>query len=247
MKNRKFLYALMAAATSFALVSANAMSDAQAKALTKSFANVPIAEMSAKAATTVAKASAKDKAPTAVLVVKTVLSRHPAMVAPLVASIVTAVPQTAVATATAAAKLVPDQATLIALTAAQAAPEFAAKIAAAVGKTVPAKATEIASLLIHQFPKSAEEIAQAVVSAVPLVTQQMVKANPIQSHRTQLSSADNPFIGGNINVLLIYQSESFQQLLTYLGLPDYTAYLNFLTPTPGSILGAYQFRPYAIP
>ncbi|MHB8523228.1 MAG: hypothetical protein ACYDH9_21085 [Limisphaerales bacterium] len=202
-QDHKTLFALLAALTTVAVASANTLPDASVKSLTKSFAKVPVAELSAKAATTVAQTSAKDREATAVAVVNAVISKHSAVVLPLITSISTTSPEVAAAAAGAAAKLEPKQAILIAVAASKAAPTQAAKIAAAVAKAVPSQAAVIASAVIQTNPAAADSIASAVITAVPLAAQAIAQQNPtLKLTRLMGSSADAVVtsFGGSITI-----------------------------------------------
>src|SRR5882672_9858664 len=107
--NRIVLAALLAAATSLAIPSVQALTAKEVASINKTIKDAPAAELAVKAAELVTKAAKKEKEATAVAVVSAAIAKNPASAVTVVSSVIKAAPATAPAVAAAAAKAAPDQ------------------------------------------------------------------------------------------------------------------------------------------
>ena len=163
----------MAALLSFGVSPANGLPASQVLAIKKAVTNVPIPELAPKAADVVHKAPAKDREEVAITIVRTIVSKKPALATAVVESIAKVAPETATAIAAVAAELCPEQAAAIAKVAASAAPEQARQIAAAVAKANPKAALPIARMVIAADPIQSPQILESIVAAVPAAKAQI--------------------------------------------------------------------------
>jgi len=141
-----FFVALLAVAPT-----ALALSLAQSKQVKHLALSVPLPEMPAQAATIVAKADENDRAEVAVLVVKTIVSKHNAAAPLVVAAIAKAAPELAAVAAAAAVEVDRSQAIAIADAAGMAAPWASAEIAGLLTAAVPHQAEPIKAASFRGF------------------------------------------------------------------------------------------------
>ncbi len=140
----KKITALIAAALTVAVTSANAMPDFQLKALVKrTLANVVTPEKPIVAAKAVSQTPAKDKEQVAVALVQAVMQDNKSAALAVVSAICKSSPEVAPAVAKAAAKLYSAQAAEIAAAAIDAAPAFAQQIVQSVVSVVPTLANHL--------------------------------------------------------------------------------------------------------
>ncbi len=168
MKRNQVILAVLLAALSFvAAPSASALSHSQVLAIKKVVADVPPAEIAAKAATLVTQASNLDRKDVALTAVREIASKRPATIVAVVAAIAKAAPEVSVAVAAEAAKLASDQAVAIAKAAACSAPAQADQIAAAVAKVAPTSAVKVTRTVASVVPDQTPKIVETVVASVP--------------------------------------------------------------------------------
>lgn len=141
-----FFVALLAVAPT-----ALALSLAQSKQVKHLALSVPLPEMPAQAATIVAKADEQDRAEVAVLVVKTIVSKHNAAAPLVVAAIAKAAPEVAAVAAAAAVEVDRSQAIAIADAAGMAAPWASAEIAGLLTAAVPQQAGPLKAASFRGF------------------------------------------------------------------------------------------------
>lgn len=125
------------------------------------------AELPAKAADLVARASAKQQSQTTVDVVKAAVGLNPAAAPAIVGSIAQTTPAMAAIAASTAAGLVPGQATAIARVAAAAAPGQAGKIVEALCRVLPGSYQELAKAVAEMAPGASKDILGGVAAAIP--------------------------------------------------------------------------------
>jgi hypothetical protein len=138
-------------------------------------AEVPAAELPAKAADVVSQAKRRERKPITVNVVKAALSFNPAAAPAIVGAIARAVPEMASIAAGTAAVQQPKQASAIAKAAAAGAPSQAGAVVKAVCLAVPSEYREIAAAVSHAVPGASKEILKAVVAALPDLKPSMEK------------------------------------------------------------------------
>jgi hypothetical protein len=168
MKRNQATLAVLLAALSFVTApSASALSHSQVVAIKKVVADIPSAEVAAKAADLVMQAPKADRKEVAVTTVREIASKRPATIVAVVAAIAKAAPEVSAIVAGEAAKLASDQAAAIAKAAAYGAPAEAESIAAAVAKAVPASATTVTRSVASVVPDQTPKIVETVVASVP--------------------------------------------------------------------------------
>jgi hypothetical protein len=177
-RNQATLAVLLAALSFFAAPSANAISMSQVQAIKKVVADVPPAEIAARAADLVSQAPSADRKEVALTTVREVVSKRPATVVAVVAAIAKASPDISALVASEAAKLASDQAAAIARAAASSAPAQADLIAVAVASATPASAVKVTRSVVMVVPDQASVVSEAVVKSIPTV------ANDISSDVT---------------------------------------------------------------
>lgn len=142
--NRIIVVAVLLAVSAFAASPAYALTEPQAAAVKKAIVGAPVAELAAKAAEVVARATKSDKEQTAVAVVRAAVTKSPSSAASVVSTVVTVAPSTAAKVVAAVAELAPEQVEIAAQIAAQAAPDEASKIVAEVAKVAPKQSGVVA-------------------------------------------------------------------------------------------------------
>src|SRR5690349_12325335 len=111
MKRNQVTLAVLLAALSFvAAPSASALSHSQVVAIKKVVADIPPAEMAAKAAALVSQSAKADRKEVALVTVREIAAKRPATVVAVVAAIAKAAPEVSAVVAAEAAKLAPEQA-----------------------------------------------------------------------------------------------------------------------------------------
>jgi len=176
MKRKQVTLAVLLAALSFfAAPSANAISQSQVLTIKKTVADVPAAELAARASDLVVQADKLEKEEVAVTTIREVASRRPATIVAVVGAISKKSPEMSVAVATEAAKLVAERATEIAKAAAAASPAQANQIAAAVAKVAPKSASKVTRAVAMVVPDQTPSIVQTVVASVPSAKNEIQK------------------------------------------------------------------------
>jgi hypothetical protein len=127
----------------------------------------PSAELAAKAADLVLKATPKQRTETTINVVKAAVPLNPASTPIIVGSIATAVPEMAAIAARTAVGVVPENAVAIARAAAAAAPSQAKEIVAAVCKICPGSYQKIVEAVAEVVPDANKEILSGLTQALP--------------------------------------------------------------------------------
>jgi hypothetical protein len=191
MKRNQVTLAVLLAALSFvAAPSASAISLSQVQAIRKVVADVPPAEIAARAADLVSQAPKADRKDVALTAIREVVNKRPATVVAVVAAIAKAAPEVSVAVAAEAARLATDQAAAIAKAAASGAPAQAEQIAVAVAKAVPGSATQVTRSVALVVPDQVGGISEAVVKSVPTAANEITTDPTIQ--RLSRRSASTP-------------------------------------------------------
>jgi hypothetical protein len=189
MKRNQVTLAVLLAALSFvAAPSANALSRSQVVAIKKVVADVPAAEVAARAADLVSQADKTDRKDIALATVREIVSKRPSTLIAVVAAIAKAAPEVSVAVATEAAKLAGDQAAAIARAASSGNPAQAEKIASEVAKVAPSSATKITRAVAGVVPDQSVRIVETVVASVPAAQTEIANDPTIQ--RMTRRSAD---------------------------------------------------------
>jgi hypothetical protein len=197
MKRNQVTLAVLFAALSFvAAPSASALSGTQVQAIKKVVADVPPAEIAARAADLVSQAPAVDRKDVALATVREVVSKRPATIIAVVAAIAKVAPEVSVAVAGEAAKLASDQAASIAKAASAGAPAQAEQIAVAVAKAVPSSATKVTRSVALVVPDQVTTVSEAVVKAVPAAANDIAVDPTIK--RLSQRSASQPVESGII-------------------------------------------------
>jgi translation elongation factor EF-4 len=190
MKRNQVTLAVLLAALSFvAAPSASALSHSQVVAIKKVVADIPPAEMAAKAADLVTQASKNERKEVALVTVREIATKRPATIVPVVAAISKAAPEVSAAVAAEAAKFASEQASAIAKAAAAGAPAEADVIAAAVAKEVPAAATKVTRAVASLVPDQTSKIVETVVASVP-AAQPEITADSTIRRMTQRSASE---------------------------------------------------------
>lgn len=193
-RNKATLAVLLAALSFFAAPSASAISQSDVLAIKKAVANVPAAEVAAKAGQIVSQASDSDRKEVALATVRETVGQKPAALVAVVAAIAKAAPEVTVAVAAEAAKLSNDQAADIAKAATTSAPDQAEQIAAAVAKATPKSATSVARSVATVTPDRTDKIVEVVLAAVPAARNEI--ANDSTLTRLSQRSAGTQGQGG---------------------------------------------------
>ncbi|MFO1498291.1 MAG: hypothetical protein U1G07_07865 [Verrucomicrobiota bacterium] len=197
MKRKQVTLAVLLAALSLvAAPSARALTQADNLAIKTAVAKAPAAELAAHAAQIVAQANKEDRKDAALVTVREIVSKRPAVLLAAVAAMTKAAPDLGADIASEAAKLSPDQATDIAKAAATSAPSRADQIAAAVAKVTPKSASRIAQAVATVVPSQTANIVEMVLNAVPSASTE-VSANSFLTRSSQ-RSASSPGTGGTI-------------------------------------------------
>ena len=180
--NRITVVVVLLALSAFTASPANALTESQAAAVKKAIVGTSAAELAAKAAELVARATKTDKEQTAVAVVRAAVTKSPSSAASVVSTVVTVAPSTAAKVVAAVAELAPDQVEVVARVAAQAAPDEANKIVAEVAKVA---------------PKQSERVAQAVklAATTSAKAKDTVKTTRVSANSVRVFP---PGSGGNI-------------------------------------------------
>ncbi|MCL5097059.1 MAG: hypothetical protein M1608_05940 [Candidatus Omnitrophica bacterium] len=144
MKNYKTLMVSLTALLTFAVTTANALTEAQVASVKKAFDKVRVAELAAQAAQMVAQAAPADKESMAVTVTKAAIAKKPAVAVSVVSAIAAVAPETAPAVAAAATAAVKDYSQAIVLAAIKAAPDYSEQIVQAVSTAVPSEKQQVA-------------------------------------------------------------------------------------------------------
>jgi hypothetical protein len=187
-RNKATLAVLLAALSFFAAPSASAISQSDVVAIRKTVANVPAAELAAKAAQIVAQASNADRQEVALATVREIVSKRPATLVAAVAAIAKTSPEVTVAVVTEAARLANDQAPEIAKAAASSAPAQSDRIAAAVAKAAPKSATQVTRAVATVVPTQTSRIVERVVASVPSARAE-IASDSVITRLTQRSAA----------------------------------------------------------
>jgi hypothetical protein len=166
-RNQVTLAVLLAALSFFAAPSASAMPESQALAIKKIVADVPAAELAAKAANLVVQADKTDRQEVAVTTVREIAAKRPATIVAVVGAISKAAPDLSPVVAAEAAKLVAERAPEIAKAATAGAPAEADQIAAAVAKVTPKSAAKVAGAVVTVVPDQSTKVVDAVLNLVP--------------------------------------------------------------------------------
>jgi hypothetical protein len=191
MKRKHVTMAVLLAALSFvAAPSASAISRQDVQAIKEAVANVPAAEVAAKAAQIVRQANDADRQDVAVATVREVVTQRPATVLAVVAAVSKAAPSASAAVAAEAARIVTDKAPEIAQVAATNAPAQADQIAAAVAKVAPKSATDVTRSVASVVPDQTAKVVEKVVASVP-AAQAGINQDATLTRLSQ-SSAANP-------------------------------------------------------
>jgi hypothetical protein len=144
MKTNNMKRIVVAAVLALAVASANALPEAQATALKKSFKKVAATEMAAKAADIVVNTPSKDKEAVAVEVIRIIASKKPAVTPSAVAAIAAVAPETAPAVAAAAVLAAKDYSETTTVAAVKAAPGMSESVFQAVVAAQPSLAPKLA-------------------------------------------------------------------------------------------------------
>jgi hypothetical protein len=182
------LAVLLAALSLFAAPSASAITQQDVQAIKNAVADVPAAEVAAKAAQFVRQATPAERQDVALAMIREIVAKKPATVLAAVAAISKAAPETSAAVAAEAARLSIDQAAAIAKAATLGAPAEAEKIAAAVAKVSPKSATEITRMVASLVPDQTATIMKEVGASVPSA-QTAISQDPTLTRLTQRSAS----------------------------------------------------------
>jgi hypothetical protein len=166
-RNQVTLAVLLAGLSFLAAPSVSALPQSQAQAIKRIVADVPAAELAAKAADLVTQASKVEQQEVAIATVREVASKRPATILAVVGAIAKSVPELSPVVAAEAAKLVGEKSTEIAKVAASAAPAQADRIAAAVAAVAPKSAAKVARSVVLVVPDQTSRIVESVVKVVP--------------------------------------------------------------------------------
>jgi hypothetical protein len=189
MKRNQVTLAVVLAALSFAAVpSASAISVSQVQAIRKVVADVPPAEIAARAADLVSQAPKADRKDVALTTIREVVAKRPATVVAVVAAIAEAAPEVSAVVAAEAAKLATDQAATIAKAAASGAPAQAEQIAVAVAKAVPGSVTQVTRSVALVVPDQVASVTEAVVKSFPTAANE-ITADPTIQRLSRRSSS----------------------------------------------------------
>jgi len=190
MKRNQVILAVLLAALSFvAAPSASALSHSQALAIKKVVADVPAAEVAARAADLVSQADKSDRKDVALATVREIISKRPATLIAVVAAITKAAPDLSVAVASEAARLAGDQAAAIAKAASTGNPAQADRIAAEVSRIAPSSATKITRAVAAVVPDQTPRIIETVVASVPSAQTEIANDATIQRMSRRSASA----------------------------------------------------------
>jgi len=201
-RNQVTLAVLLAALSCFAAPSAKAISQYEVRAIKKAVANVPTAEVAAKAAQIVVQANASEKRDVAVVTVREIVSNKPSTVLAVVAAVSKAAPEVSPAVAAEAARICSEQSPEIARAAATSAPGQADEIAAAVAKVTPNSATTVTRTVAFVVPDQSAKVVETVSKAVPTAAQEIkTDATITQLTRSTQRSANNSQGSGVITTI----------------------------------------------
>jgi hypothetical protein len=131
--------------------------------------SVPAAEVPARAAALVAKATAAELDGVTVEVVRVAVKAHPTVAPAIVGSIAKQCPAAAATAAATAAQLQPKQAKAIAQAAAAAAPAHAGAIVTALCKALPSAYREVALAVASAVPSATAEILAGLTEGLPTI------------------------------------------------------------------------------
>jgi hypothetical protein len=167
------------------------MPESQALAIKKIVADVPAAELAAKAANLVVQADKTDRQEVAVTTVREIAAKRPATIVAVVGAIAKAAPDLSPVVAAEAAKLVAERAPEIAKAATAGAPAQADQIAAAVTKVSPKSAVKVTSAIVAVVPDQTTRVVDAVVSLVPSARPEIANTLSRMTERSASGSGGN--------------------------------------------------------
>jgi hypothetical protein len=168
-----FVAALLAALATFGVSSAQALSASRAAAIKKAVANVPAAELAAKAASIVASSDSAEREEVAVETLRVIVSKKPSLAPSVVGAIAEIFPESSATVAAEATVLSSEQASEIVKAATSAAPHQATKIASAVAKAAPKSAVKVTRTAVTLVPSAADQIVENVVTTLPSFRQEI--------------------------------------------------------------------------
>jgi hypothetical protein len=189
-RNKVTLAVLLAALSFFAAPSASALSQSDVLAIKKAVADVPAAELAAKAAQLVSQAIKAEQQDVALTAVREVASKRPTVVVATVAAIAKVAPDLSAAVAGEAAQLATNQASEIAKAAVGSAPAHSQEIAAAVAKAAPKSATKVTRTVVTLVPDQTMKVVEKVLASVPSAQSEIVN-DVVITRLTQRSALEN--------------------------------------------------------